>query len=56
MNGWSLPSVRGCVRSDFSMLLTNQFSGQGARCGTDFDMSIRNNITNKIHNHSQGIP
>ena len=23
------------------MLLTTQFSGQGARCGTDFDMSGR---------------
>ena len=46
MNGWR-PSVRACVRSGFSMLLTTQFSGQGARCGKDFDMSGRNNSTNK---------
>ena len=37
------------------MLLTTQFSGQGAKCGTDFDMSRRNNSTNKSNNHSQGL-
>ena len=47
--------MRACVRSDFSMLLTTQFSAQGARCGADFDMSGRNNSTDKSHNHSQGI-
>ena len=40
MSGWRRPSVRACVRSDFSMLLTTQFSGQGARCGTDRDEII----------------
>ena len=48
--------MRACVRSDFSMLLATQFSGQGARCGTDFDMSGRNNSTDKSNKHiSQGI-
>ena len=37
------------------MLLTTQFSGQGAGCGTDFDMSRRNNSTNKINSQSQGL-
>ena len=37
------------------MLLTTQFNGKGAGCGTDFDMSRRNNSTNKSNNHSQGL-
>ena len=37
--------MRASLRSDFSTLLTTQFSGQGARCGTDFDMSGRNDST-----------
>ena len=49
MSGWRRPSVRACVRSDFSMLLKTQFSGQGARYGTDFDVSGRNNSTNKCN-------
>ena len=28
MSGWRRPSVRTCVRSDFFMLLTTQFSGR----------------------------
>ena len=37
------------------MLLATQFSVRGARCGTDLDMSRRNNSTNKSNNHSQGL-
>ena len=40
--------MRACVRSDFSMLLTTQFIGQGARCGTDFDEII---VPNEKVNH-----
>ena len=37
------------------MLLTTQFSVRGARCGTDLDMSRRNNSINKSNNRSQGL-
>ena len=42
-------------RSNFSDVINNSVSGQGARCGTDLDMSRRNNSTNKSNNHSQGL-
>ena len=60
MNGWWRASVRARVRSnlyDQVYLMTidsrvsgwitkaTQFSGRGARYGTDFDMSGRNNST-----------
>ena len=37
------------------MSLATQFSVRGARCGTDLDMSRRNNSTNKSNNHSQAL-